>query len=149
MRTIFFPIFFIGAFSTFFLLKSPSNRSGTVSGFVKDESGNPLCGASVAVRGKNTWTVTSATGYYDLELPPGKYIIIISFVEHLTRLSYINVTAGADIIRNFISPQFYKQCGEVVITSSRLRKGKEFITTLPRDEIRIKKPIFAMTSEKK
>ena len=43
----------------------------TVSGFVSDESGEPLPGASVMLKGAKLGTVTDANGHFSLKIPGG------------------------------------------------------------------------------
>lgn len=98
-----------------------NSQTGLISGFVKDEDGNPLCGASVKIKENNSWTVTDMNGCYNLRLPPGKFTLIISPYKHLTRLAKIKVVNGAAIKKDFISPEIYKQFGEVTKLASHAK----------------------------
>ncbi|MBO9634480.1 MAG: SusC/RagA family TonB-linked outer membrane protein [Chitinophagaceae bacterium] len=48
----------------------------TVSGSITDSSGNPLPGATVAIKGKNSRTTTDQQGAFNIEALPGETLII-------------------------------------------------------------------------
>jgi iron complex outermembrane receptor protein len=50
----------------------------TVRGRVVDDKGNPVVGASVKVKGRNTGTSTDADGVFTLKVPEGSVLIISS-----------------------------------------------------------------------
>lgn len=52
----------------------------TVSGMVKDATGEPLIGVSVTVPGTGSGTVTDADGHYRISLPEGKTQLTFSYV---------------------------------------------------------------------
>lgn len=53
----------------------------TISGYVKDAAtGETLIGANVYAKETMTGTTTNTYGYYVLNLPPGKYTILMSYV---------------------------------------------------------------------
>ena len=47
-----------------------SEKAVTVSGFVRDVSGNPVIGASVVVNGTTIGVITGVDGSYTLQIPP-------------------------------------------------------------------------------
>ena len=51
-----------------------------VKGFVRDAAGNPLGGATVAVKGTNTITQTDAKGAFAIEVPNEQAVLIISYI---------------------------------------------------------------------
>ena len=51
----------------------------TVSGTVTDQSGEPLIGASVLVKGTSAGTVTDIDGKYSVEVPEGSNTVVISY----------------------------------------------------------------------
>ena len=104
----------------YLLFFSPSihngnSQTGLVSGFVKDEDGNPLYGASVRIKENNSWAVTDMNGFYNLRLPRGKFTLIISSYKHLTRLAKIKVVNGAVIKKDFVAPGINKEFGETTM----------------------------------
>lgn len=58
----------------------------TVRGIVTEESGaKPLSGASVAVKGTTTVTLTDAEGRFSIVVPDGNAILVVSFVGYATQ----------------------------------------------------------------
>jgi|CXWL01.1.fsa_nt_gi iron complex outermembrane receptor protein len=77
-----------------------SAQTGTVKGTVKDASGLPVAGASVLVEGTKKGTTTNATGNYSLDVPPGTYNLVISYVGTETQRFSVVVSANSIIERN-------------------------------------------------
>ena len=79
-------------------------QQNTISGTVTDESGEPLPGVTVVVKGTTQGTVTNAEGYYSLSNIPEDATLQFSFVGMLTQdievsnQSVINVTMAVDAI---------------------------------------------------
>lgn len=58
--------------------------SGTVSGKVVDEKGEPLPGASVHVKQLNKAVQSSPDGSFSITVPAGTYDIVVSFISYAT-----------------------------------------------------------------
>jgi len=71
----------------FFLFASTSvfAQRITVTGTVSDESGNPLPGATVQVKGTTQGSLTDVNGRYSLEVPGPNSIVVISFVGYASQ----------------------------------------------------------------
>lgn len=69
-----------------------------VSGTVKDNSGNPITGATVVVKGTKTGTVTDADGKFTITNIPENSTLIFSFVGMKTR----EVAAGSKSVVNAV-----------------------------------------------
>jgi TonB-linked SusC/RagA family outer membrane protein len=57
----------------------------TITGTVTDESGNPLPGATVQVKGTTQGSLTDINGQYSLEVPGPNSIVVISFVGYASQ----------------------------------------------------------------
>ena len=53
-----------------------------IKGVIRDENGNPLAGASVAVKGLGRTTQTNASGEFTLEVPDENSVLVISYVGY-------------------------------------------------------------------
>lgn len=69
-------------------------QTRTISGEVKDVSGDPIIGASVVVTGTSTGTVTDLSGRFRFEVPPNARTLEISYVGMQKQV--VNIT-GASI----------------------------------------------------
>jgi TonB-linked SusC/RagA family outer membrane protein len=76
----------------------------TISGVVKDQSGSPLPGVTVAVKGTARGTLTGMDGEYKLDLADGDKVLVFSFIGMKTQevavgdQRTINVTLSEDVI---------------------------------------------------
>ncbi|HYM62011.1 MAG TPA: TonB-dependent receptor [Thermoanaerobaculia bacterium] len=77
------------------LLIASSVLAASLSGVVRDSSGQPLAGAGVAVEGVRA-TTTSADGNFSIDLPPGQYSVRITRAGFQSEVR--KVVAGADAI---------------------------------------------------
>lgn len=62
--------------------KVQSGKARTISGFVVDDAGDPVIGATVAVRGTSLGAVTGLNGEYTLKDVPEKAKVTISFIGY-------------------------------------------------------------------
>jgi len=73
----------------------------TITGVVKDQTGEPIIGANIIVKGTSTGTVTDMNGSYKLEVPSNAKTLIFSYVgmkaqEKSISGSVMNVTLEDD-----------------------------------------------------
>ncbi|MFC2137533.1 carboxypeptidase-like regulatory domain-containing protein [Bacteroidota bacterium] len=54
----------------------------TVSGYIKDETGETLIGATIFIKNLETGTVSNLYGYYAINLTPGEYELIYSYLGY-------------------------------------------------------------------
>ena len=57
-------------------------QNQTVTGTVLDETGEPIIGATVTVKGTKTTTITDIDGNYKLSVPKGAKVVI-SYIGYL------------------------------------------------------------------
>ncbi|MET6997629.1 TonB-dependent receptor [Chitinophaga defluvii] len=69
-----------------------------VKGRVTDESGNPLSGVSVGLKGQSTGTVTDANGYYSLTLADGNGTLVFSFIGYTRLEKAVDGRSGIDVV---------------------------------------------------
>lgn len=72
-----------------------AQQSFTLSGVVKDQEGQPLPIATVAVQNQPLGTYTDPSGHYALKLPPGTYRITASMVGYTSEEQEITVKGNA------------------------------------------------------
>lgn len=63
---------------------SAGTKYGMITGFVGDESGEPLIGASVAFRDMEGGTVTEFDGTFALDAPEGRVVLVITYTGYKT-----------------------------------------------------------------
>ena len=93
----------------------------TVTGKIIDDTGEPLIGVSVLVKGTTVGTITDFDGNYSLEVPSGKHILVISYIGYVTQ----EISVGD---RSSITVQLKedtKSLEEVVVTAFGATQKKE------------------------
>ena len=91
-------------------------RSATVSGFIKDRSGNAIPFASVLIKGSTKGTTAHAKGFYSLEIETGTHILVAQHVGHKSVEKTIKVSTAAMELNFDLEMQQY-DLKEVVVTS--------------------------------
>ncbi|MER3464190.1 MAG: TonB-dependent receptor [Chitinophagaceae bacterium] len=93
-------------------------QTTTVRGVVKDPSGLPLSGASVLVEGTKKGVITDANGAFSINVAPGNYTLIVSYVGVQTQRLQLNVPAGglSDVSFNMVQSG---DLNRVVVVGSR------------------------------
>jgi TonB-linked SusC/RagA family outer membrane protein len=64
---------------------SKPSQEIVVNGIVLDETGAPLPGANVQVKGTNLGTITDFDGNFSLEIPSSESVIVISYIGYATQ----------------------------------------------------------------
>jgi len=80
-----------------------AQEEGTISGRVIDaETGNPLVGANVMLKGTNIGSSTDLNGFYEIKnVLPGDYTLSCSFMGYEIVTQQITVIAGEELKVNF------------------------------------------------
>ncbi|MBN2519168.1 MAG: TonB-dependent receptor [Bacteroidales bacterium] len=99
LRLIFIVLILV---NIFYIKATPDNTDTektryTLSGFIKDENGEDLIGATVYIKNIKTGTVTNLYGFYSVTLLPGEYEIIYSYVGYETQIKKIKLDKNQKI----------------------------------------------------
>jgi hypothetical protein len=95
-------------------------QQSTVSGVVKDDSGETVIGASVAVKGTTIGTVTDVNGNYSLSNVSTGSIIVFSFIGYETQ----EVTYTGEQSINVTLIEINQRLNEVVVIGYGVVKKK-------------------------
>ncbi len=111
----------------------------TISGYVKDESGEDLIGATIYVKEIKTGTVTNVYGFYSLTLNEGTYLVDYSYIGYETITQRVELNQNHQI--DIVLPQKTKTIEEVVVTAKRKNENvvKTEMSTVKLQAIEIKK----------
>jgi predicted acetyltransferase len=111
----------------------------TVSGHVKDASGEDLIGSTIYVKELKTGTVTNVYGFYSITLREGTYEFDYSYVGYETQSKKINLNEN-QTIRITLS-EASKTIEEVVVTAERKNENvvKTEMSTVKLEATEIKK----------
>jgi TonB-linked SusC/RagA family outer membrane protein len=82
---------------------SPAQAQIRITGVVTDESGEPLPGATIEVKGASRGTVTGADGAYNIQVPDQSSVLVYSYIGYISEelavgnRTFINVTLKEDV----------------------------------------------------
>jgi len=108
-------LFLIAMFATSALAQK------TVTGVVSDDSGEPLPGASVVIKGTTQGVITDLDGNYSISVPEDASILIFSFVGMETQ----EVVVGSQSVINVTMVTLSIGLDEVVVTALGLTREKK------------------------
>ena len=97
----------------------------TISGYIKNSSGEELIGATIYIRDLESGTVTNVYGFYSITLPEGKHKIEYSYIGHETQTK--ELLLNKNIRLNISLSESSKTLEEVVITAER--KNENIVRT--------------------
>lgn len=92
----------------------------TVSGVVTDESGNPLIGVSVIVKGKSSGSMTNVNGNFAITAAP-KDVLLLSYVG----MQNAEVTVTNATNYNIVMKEDSKSIDEVVVTALGIKREQK------------------------
>lgn len=87
-------ILFLLIFGVFSILSAQR----TISGTIKDQSGEPLIGASLLIKGTSTGTISDFDGGYSLTVPEGATTLVVSYTGFSTEEVEIGTQSEIDIV---------------------------------------------------
>jgi len=94
-----------------------------VTGKVVDETGNPLYGATVAIKGTSTGTRTDANGIFKLDVADKKAIIVISFIGYQKK----EIAVNDQTTFNVALVPLDNKLNDVVVTSFGIKQQQKAI----------------------
>ncbi|HZL77043.1 MAG TPA: von Willebrand factor type A domain-containing protein [Bacteroidales bacterium] len=96
------------------------SEARTITGKVSDETGNPLVGVSVSIKGTTTGTITDVKGSYQISVADNDKILIFSFAGYITAEEPIS---GKNVINVGMKPEAIMM-DEMVVTGYGAKKEK-------------------------
>lgn len=102
-----------------------SAQTGTVTGTITDNTGEPLIGANIVLKGTTTGTISDFNGHFTLaDIPAGKQVFVVSFIGYsnveMEQLVEPNKTATL----NFMLVEDIASLDELVVIGYGVQKKK-------------------------
>ena len=115
------------------------SQNGIITGVVNDgEMNDVLSFANVVVKGTDKGEMTDFEGKYSLELEPGTYTLVFSFVGYQTQeITEIEVKANQEKIVNVVLNAAAAQLDEVVITTTARRNTEASVLNLQKKSVNL------------
>lgn len=100
---------------------------GSVRGYVFDETGFPLLGASVVLEGTVQGATADMDGIFSIEnIVPGSYNVTASYVGYETKTEFnVIIKSVGNVQLSFTLKESENSLGEVVISNSQVARPKE------------------------
>ena len=112
-------VFCITLLLGFFSNLNAQNKPGTIAGKIIDKaSGEALIGATVMVEGTDNGTVTDIEGNFTLELNPGTFILVCSYVSYQNEKVQVVAKSGEVTNLNLTMQESVSALDEVVIVAT-------------------------------
>ena len=93
-------------------------QAQTVTGVVKDANNEPIIGASVAVKGTTTGTLTDTEGSYKISAGTNS-VLVFSFIGYTSK----EVPVGSQKVINVTLEESSQQLDEVVVTALGMKRS--------------------------
>lgn len=114
----------------------------TAKGMVKDETGSPMVGATIQLRGTSVGTLSDVDGNYNLTgtVNEGKYDLVVSSVGYAATVKSVDISAANSSLKMDIdmAPDALNLNEVLVVGSSVLQERKQLgnsITTIRADQL--------------
>ena len=103
-----------------------SQNNTQISGIVKDNSGEPLIGVSVQVKGKAIGTVTDIDGKFQLNIPQRNDILIFSYLGYTTQ----EVKVPDNNFLNIVLQNNVTELEEAVVVGYGIQKKESVVAAI-------------------
>ncbi len=102
--------------------------AGVIKGTIRDTAGEPVPFVMVSVKNSSYGVNSSLSGYYFMELNPGKYTIVFSQLGMQSQERVVTITDDKPLVLNITMKVSAKELGTVVIAAKGDRdRGKEIM----------------------
>lgn len=130
---------------------SIAQNKGTISGVLTDKESNnaALPFANVLIKGTNISVNTDIDGKYSLNVNPGNYTIIFSFVGYETKEAPVTVKAGETVVINQILSSGSFTLKDVVVKSTANKEKETALLLDQKNAVVIKQSIGAQEMSRK
>jgi len=111
-------------------------RRENLQGKIKDsKTGEELVGASVAVKGTSNGSVADLNGNYSLDLDPGQYVLVVSYIGYKTKEVNVGITDGQIKTLNINLDEDVSSLNQVTVVGSRATPRTTMDSPVPIDNI--------------
>lgn len=111
--------------SVLFFAVAAKSQHGELRGYIKTSDGKPAAEVYVQLKETKNGTISKADGSYILvNVPEGKYTLIVSFVGLQTIQKPVDVTSGETNTLDFELVENETQLAEIVVTANRSMNEK-------------------------
>lgn len=107
---------------TFLLFTGTLLAQRKISGIVKDETGDPIPGATIQIKGTTSGTVASVDGSYSINIPASARVLVFSAIG----MTVVEIAIGNQSVINPVLKPDDKGLAEFVVTGYAQQKRSQF-----------------------
>ncbi|HOO83760.1 MAG TPA: TonB-dependent receptor [Prolixibacteraceae bacterium] len=111
---------FIYLLFTLLLLPAAYAQKRTISGTVKDATGETLVGVNIVIKGSSVGTATDIDGNYTLEVSNNNDVLVANYIGYIPS----EITIGNQTLINFVLEKDIQDLDEVVVVGYGVQKKK-------------------------
>ncbi|MGC4021116.1 MAG: TonB-dependent receptor [Cyclobacteriaceae bacterium] len=130
-----------------------AQSSGSLKGIVHTSDGQPAQDVNLVLKGSGKGATTNHLGEYAIvNIKPGKFTLVISFVGHKTLEHEVEVSSGVEtIVPEIILNESAEQLAEIVIRGSKINsfdnKESEYVSKIPLKKMENSQVYSSITKE--
>ena len=96
-------------------------------GHIWDSNKNPLPGANIYIADSNMGTISNKDGYYILNLKPGRYDVIFSYIGYQNDTLRISVKAGTQIKKDIVLKEYLIEGETIMVFAKEYNDAQEIV----------------------
>jgi len=108
-------------------LLTGSLYSQSVIGHIFDTNKNPLPGANIYITDSNIGSISNSDGYYILNLKPGKYSIVYSYIGYHNDTIRVSIRSGQQIRRDIYLKQYLIESDAIYVFARQYNDAQEIV----------------------
>ena len=93
-------------------------QSIDISGVIKDDTGEPVIGANILVKGTNNGVITDPDGRFNLKISQANAILVVSYIGYLSQ----EIPVGEPAYLYYCITSFDRAYREVVVTALGIKR---------------------------
>ena len=99
----------------------------SLTGYILGPNNMPLPGANIYIDNSNMGSSSNADGYYVLNLKPGRYTVIYSYIGYQNDTLKISIAAAEQIKRNITLKEYFIEGDAIMVFASEYNDAQEIV----------------------
>lgn len=99
----------------------------SIIGYIFDSNNNPLPGANIYIDNSNIGSISNSDGYYTLNLKPGYYKVIYSFIGYQNDTLNISIKANEKITKDIILIEYLLESEAIMVFANEYNDAQEIV----------------------
>jgi outer membrane receptor protein involved in Fe transport len=92
----------LGVLCTYVIFTNAQDQTASLSGRVTGSAGDPIPAATIKLQNAKSGAVSDQNGYYNLNLKPSSYVVLVSAVGYKSQSKQLKLVTGENASVNFV-----------------------------------------------